>query len=68
MVGNVLPHLGIADPLERGNSQGRVREFWPNSQLKRESYAENGDTRGLVLDMVAQEDAVLAGLRGALAT
>lgn len=33
---------------EHGNSQGRVREFWPNGQLKRESYAENGDTRGLV--------------------
>ena len=33
---------------EQGNSQGRVREFWPNGQLKRESHAENGDTHGLV--------------------
>ena len=33
---------------ERGNSQGRVREFWPSGQLKRESLADNGDARGLV--------------------
>ncbi|MEO6973218.1 MAG: hypothetical protein ABI135_07360 [Rhodoferax sp.] len=33
---------------ERGNSQGRVREIWPNGQLKRESLADDGDTHGLV--------------------
>jgi len=33
---------------ERGNSQGRVAEFWPNGQLKREEFAENGSTVGAV--------------------
>lgn len=33
---------------ERGNSQGRVAEFWPNGQLKREEFAENGSTAGAV--------------------
>jgi len=33
---------------ERGNSQGPVREFWPNGQLKLEEQADNGDTRGVV--------------------
>lgn len=33
---------------ERGNSQGRVAEFWPNGQLKREEFAENGRTTGAV--------------------
>jgi len=33
---------------ERGNSQGRVAEFWPNGQLKREETAENGRTQGAV--------------------
>ncbi len=33
---------------ERGNSQGRVAEFWPNGQLKREEFAENGSTTGAV--------------------
>ncbi|MES2611455.1 MAG: hypothetical protein V4679_14510 [Pseudomonadota bacterium] len=33
---------------ERGNSQGRVAEFWPNGQLKREELAENGSTVGAV--------------------
>lgn len=33
---------------ERGNSQGPVREFWPNGQVKLEEVAENGETRGVV--------------------
>lgn len=33
---------------ERGNSQGQVREFWPNGQVKLEEVAENGETRGVV--------------------
>lgn len=33
---------------ERGNSQGRVAEFWPNGQLRREESAENGRTQGPV--------------------
>lgn len=33
---------------ERGNSQGRVAEFWPNGQLRREELAENGRTQGPV--------------------
>jgi len=33
---------------ERGNSQGRVTEFWPNGQVKREETAENGRTQGPV--------------------
>lgn len=33
---------------ERGNSQGRVAEFWPNGQLKREEFSENGSTTGAV--------------------
>ena len=33
---------------ERGNSQGQVREFWPNGQVKLEEVAENGESRGVV--------------------
>lgn len=33
---------------ERGNSQGRVAEFWPNGQLRREETADNGRTQGAV--------------------
>jgi len=33
---------------ERGNSQGQVREFWPNGQVKLEEVAENGETRGAI--------------------
>lgn len=33
---------------ERGNSQGRVAEFWPNGQLRREEFAENGRAQGPV--------------------
>lgn len=33
---------------ERGNSQGRVAEFWPSGQLKREETADNGRTQGAV--------------------
>lgn len=31
---------------EKGNSQGRVAEFWPNGKLRREEFAENGRTQG----------------------
>ena len=33
---------------DRGNSQGRVAEFWPNGQLRREETADNGRTQGAV--------------------
>ncbi|WP_242421881.1 hypothetical protein [Acidovorax sp. GW101-3H11] len=33
---------------ERGNSHGRVAEFWPNGQLRREETADNGRTLGAV--------------------
>ncbi len=33
---------------ERGNSQGRVAEFWPNGQVRREETADNGRTQGAV--------------------
>jgi len=33
---------------ERGNSQGRVAEFWPSGQMRREEFAENGSTQGPV--------------------
>lgn len=33
---------------ERGNSHGRVAEFWPNGQLRREETADNGRTQGAV--------------------
>ena len=33
---------------ERGNSHGRVVEFWPNGQLRREETADNGRTTGAV--------------------
>ncbi len=33
---------------ERGNSQGRVAEFWPSGQLRREETADNGRTQGAV--------------------
>ena len=39
---------------ERGNSQGRVAEFWPNGQLRREEFAENGRTQGPVRRLDAQ--------------
>ena len=39
---------------ERGNSQGRVAEFWPNGQLRREEFAENGRTQGPVRSFTEQ--------------
>lgn len=33
---------------ERGNSHGRVAEFWPNGQVRREETADNGRTQGAV--------------------
>ena len=33
---------------ERGNSHGRVVEFWPNGQVQREEAADNGRTQGAV--------------------
>ena len=33
---------------ERGNSHGRVAEFWPDGQLRREETADNGRTQGAV--------------------
>ena len=33
---------------ERGNSHGRVVEFWPNGQVRREETADNGRTQGAV--------------------
>lgn len=33
---------------ERGNSHGRVAEFWPSGQLKREETADNGRAQGAV--------------------
>ena len=33
---------------ERGNSQGRVAEFWPNGTLRREETMDNGRTQGAV--------------------
>ncbi|WP_235504113.1 MULTISPECIES: toxin-antitoxin system YwqK family antitoxin [unclassified Acidovorax] len=33
---------------ERGNSQGRVVEFWPNGKVRREETVDNGRTQGAV--------------------
>jgi antitoxin component YwqK of YwqJK toxin-antitoxin module len=33
---------------ERGNSEGRVREFWPNGRVRREETTDNGRTQGVV--------------------
>eukprot|EP01041_Mallomonas_annulata_P015214 gene15214-32228_t len=33
---------------ERGNSHGRVAEFWPNGQVRREETADNGRPQGAV--------------------
>lgn len=33
---------------DRGNSQGRVAEFWPNGKVRREEFADNGRTQGPV--------------------
>lgn len=39
---------------ERGNSQGRVADFWPNGQLRREEFAENARTQGPVRSFTEQ--------------
>ena len=33
---------------ERGNSQGVVKQFWPNGKLKSEENANNGESQGVV--------------------
>ncbi|WCM92226.1 hypothetical protein M5C99_17970 [Acidovorax sp. NCPPB 2350] len=39
---------------ERGNSEGRVVEFWPDGRVRREEFAVNGRTQGLVRSFDSQ--------------